>query len=264
MADDDSTGFLWEDYDTTARLRLCYRCGQRKPDEEFYDLSRHCCKECKRDRQSKRRAENPEHEQILRQRRAAYQFFGRIKRLHGLSRDDWFALFEAQNKACAICKNPGPAVFNQIGFGLRLVDVNGTKILRCPDCCRAIRGSVPKCRCGSCNACRFRQWRRENPDAWKDQQKSAMLKSHLRRLFKVYGITPDQYEAMLVAQQGKCAICRKMPSSKRWYLSVDHCHTTGKVRELLCNKCNTALGLFEDDADALRAAVAYVERHSTS
>ena len=63
---------------------------------------------------------------------------------------------------------------------------------------------------------------------------------------------------MLERQGGACAICKEKPKSGR--LAVDHVHGTDKVRGLLCNLCNPALGLFKDDPDRLEAAVAYLER----
>ena len=58
-------------------------------------------------------------------------------------------------------------------------------------------------------------------------------------------------------QNGVCAVC-KLPSRRA--LCVDHCHATRQVRGLLCDKCNTALGLFGDDSKRMRAAAAYVDR----
>jgi hypothetical protein len=62
---------------------------------------------------------------------------------------------------------------------------------------------------------------------------------------------------MASEQNGVCAICKR--KAKRW-LFVDHCHATQKVRGLLCHKCNSALGFFDDDSDRMRAAGAYVDR----
>lgn len=76
----------------------------------------------------------------------------------------------------------------------------------------------------------------------------------------LYGLTQEQFEAMLEAQGGRCAICRTdTPGGRdnRWH--VDHCHATGKVRGLLCNGCNIGLGHFKDDPERLLAAVAYLE-----
>lgn len=80
----------------------------------------------------------------------------------------------------------------------------------------------------------------------------------------LYGITPEQYGAMLQQQDNRCAICRsdKWPG-KGSRPHVDHCHDTGKVRGLLCGKCNVALGNMDDDPIRLRAAAAYVEARMT-
>src|SRR5713226_675782 len=75
------------------------------------------------------------------------------------------------------------------------------------------------------------------------------------RLRRQYGISLAQYELILARQNGACAICRE--KSERT-LCVDHCHETGTVRGLLCTKCNTALGLYEDDPNRTEAATAYL------
>jgi hypothetical protein len=62
---------------------------------------------------------------------------------------------------------------------------------------------------------------------------------------------------MLELQQGKCAICEK---SSDKHLFVDHCHTTGKIRGLLCQHCNTLLGMAFDDTNILLSAVAYLNK----
>lgn len=67
-------------------------------------------------------------------------------------------------------------------------------------------------------------------------------------LKKLYGLTVEQYDAMLASQGGACKVCGSDGESKdkrRKYLSVDHCHNTGKIRGLLCMKCNADLGTFE-------------------
>ncbi|MFC5359558.1 endonuclease VII domain-containing protein [Azospirillum himalayense] len=65
---------------------------------------------------------------------------------------------------------------------------------------------------------------------------------------------------MLVAQGGVCAICRLVPEGN---LHVDHSHTTGCVRGLLCRKCNTAIGLLQDDPQILKEAAIYLTRSSS-
>lgn len=95
-------------------------------------------------------------------------------------------------------------------------------------------------------------------------QNAEALKKYARRahLLAKYGLTEDQYLEMMVGQEGKCAICG-LPSDKR-HLTVDHCHTTGKIRSLLCGTCNTGLGSFKDSIDVLRRAIAYLEKHNST
>lgn len=75
-----------------------------------------------------------------------------------------------------------------------------------------------------------------------------------RDLQKAYGLSAAEYDAMAMAQDGKCAICQRVPER----LVVDHDHETGAVRGLLCHTCNRALGLLGDTADILTAALAYL------
>lgn len=79
-------------------------------------------------------------------------------------------------------------------------------------------------------------------------------------LARNYGLAPGQYDEMVKAQDGRCAICGTEDSgTKRWH--VDHDHATGKVRGLLCAACNLSLGKMQDDPARLRAAATYIERH---
>jgi hypothetical protein len=66
-----------------------------------------------------------------------------------------------------------------------------------------------------------------------------------------YGITLAEYEEMLKAQDYKCAICGNEDEVEGRRLAIDHCHTKGNVRGLLCGKCNRGLGLFYDNLDLL-------------
>ena len=82
-------------------------------------------------------------------------------------------------------------------------------------------------------------------------QRGTMLKVH-------YGITIDEYKAMEAAQGFVCAICSQPAEDT---LCVDHCHSTSKVRGLLCRKCNTGLGCFKDNPELMVKAMAYLEAH---
>jgi len=80
-------------------------------------------------------------------------------------------------------------------------------------------------------------------------------------LWRKYRLTPEQYDDLVERQDGRCAICHAQESGSRWgdgVWFVDHCHSTGEVRGLLCRSCNTALGLFEDDALRLQKAIRYL------
>jgi len=73
-----------------------------------------------------------------------------------------------------------------------------------------------------------------------------------------YGISEAEYVAMLAKQQNKCTICNNLdPSGKR--LAVDHCHTTGIIRGLLCCNCNRAIGMMQDSPDLLIKAAEYLK-----
>ncbi len=79
-----------------------------------------------------------------------------------------------------------------------------------------------------------------------------------------FGITAEDYGRMLIKQGGACAICKQPEGTvirdKTISLAVDHCHDTGKIRGLLCAKCNQGLGCFSDDLTRLAAAITYLSK----
>lgn len=83
---------------------------------------------------------------------------------------------------------------------------------------------------------------------------------------KNYGISLVDYLAMVDTQKGFCGICGKDPTQNKSALQrhkklhIDHCHRTGKIRGLLCNSCNNALGVFGDNVSGLRRAIKYLTR----
>lgn len=98
-------------------------------------------------------------------------------------------------------------------------------------------------------------------DYGKDKQKADGLTSRCKTcrmedaLLSRYGVTMDEFEALVEKQNGVCAICGKYEA----VLSVDHNHTTGKVRGLLCRQCNRGLGLLQDSEYVLSKALQYLQ-----
>lgn len=73
-----------------------------------------------------------------------------------------------------------------------------------------------------------------------------------------YGLSQEEYENLFVKQNNKCAICgREFDETLKAF--VDHCHTTDKVRGLLCTNCNTLLGMARDSIEVLNNAIAYLQ-----
>jgi|ERR1035441_296639 hypothetical protein len=88
---------------------------------------------------------------------------------------------------------------------------------------------------------------------WPDREKNRE-----NRLIEKYNITVDQHRQMFISQNGKCAICHKRFIDKK-DIRTDHNHITNQVRQLLCNGCNTGLGYFRENPQALRNAADYLE-----
>ena len=86
-------------------------------------------------------------------------------------------------------------------------------------------------------------------------------KAQLRNRLKLYGLTEEQFGKLLADQKVLCALCQEpLYGSKGRSPVIDHSHETGEVRGILHNNCNIGIGMFQDDADKLRLAAAYLER----
>lgn len=109
---------------------------------------------------------------------------------------------------------------------------------------------------------RIKQWVKDNPEKYKERLKKWTYHNSDKRrnivLKNEYGITLDDYNRMFEDQKGRCAICDKHQSELKRKLHVDHCHTCNEVRGLLCQHCNTVLGLIKDDVQALQRAIKYL------
>ena len=77
-----------------------------------------------------------------------------------------------------------------------------------------------------------------------------------------YGLTSEKYNQMVENQGGVCAICKTKPNFNKWKkrFAIDHCHTTGRVRGLLCDACNRGIGMLKDDPSILENAIKYLAR----
>jgi hypothetical protein len=98
----------------------------------------------------------------------------------------------------------------------------------------------------------YARWHRERRRLVPEQYRRAELK---RR----FGISPEEYDSILAAQGGLCAICAGTPGGRWKRFVVDHDHATGMIRALLCSRCNTALGHAQDSPTLLRRMAAYLE-----
>lgn len=94
----------------------------------------------------------------------------------------------------------------------------------------------------------------ENPELMKKKDRKNSLK-------RFWGMTPEQFEAMKVKQGGTCALCPKTESNPHKSLCIDHDHTTGKIRGLLCDNHNRAMGLFKDSIEDMEKAIQYLLSH---
>lgn len=122
--------------------------------------------------------------------------------------------------------------------------------------CAACQQEMPgrSALCAPCRTARTKAWAAAHPERFEDQKRRSWLK-------RKYDITPEQYDELLVSQNGVCAICARPPADPRGYaMHVDHDHATGTVRGILCGRCNRGIGQFDDDPVVLAAAVDYLRR----
>ena len=138
-------------------------------------------------------------------------------------------------KTCSKCKNTKP----HTEFHLHKSSTDGIRKW-CKFCCN------------ESNKC----WYKKNPLA----HKQTTLK-------RIYGVTSKMFTELLLAQNNACKICNVELSPVKngdiQIAHVDHCHTTGKIRGLLCRKCNTGLGMFSDNVANLQNAIRYLNENGS-
>ena len=129
------------------------------------------------------------------------------------------------------------------------------------------------------NNARAAQWKKDNPERFKEHQKRWIAKNqekrkaynrdysrrrsdklHADHVRRTYGLTGEQYIAMCAAQDWRCAICGVHQSELVRRLHVDHCHETGQVRGALCTKCNSGIAHLGESDERMRLAMAYLAK----
>lgn len=214
------------------RFKFCKRCEESKSVEDFYrrssGLLSYLCKPCTRAVSNRKRNE---------ERRIA--------------REARLALPLPTEKACTQCEEVKALdEFYRQGAKRRYSE--------CKDCARKRQQewyAQPENRVRTYNT--VATYRCANPD-----------KVRALNLRKCYGITPEDYDRLYDGQGGRCAICSKeglrygtgTAETRYQVLCVDHDHTTGGVRGLLCSSCNRAIGLLGEDHAVLDAAIRYLKR----
>ena len=110
--------------------------------------------------------------------------------------------------------------------------------------------------CKECN-------QKQKAERWASlPEKVRKQKNIVTRLKYQYGMTPTEYEIKVKEQDNKCFICGQEAGYNGKPLYVDHCHTTGTVRKLLCQHCNSGLGMFKDNPELLIKAADYLKEHN--
>jgi hypothetical protein len=270
--------------------KACSVCKGIKPVDEFgwintKGIRRSDCKECVSERGKKQHKEHREQHPEMYSKRRRYDGYKDVARVCEWCNEEYYAKNHGQrfcgrncsgaaniDRSEAICKQCGKD-FKKTGnaheycsldcskeWNLSL-DLSGTeKVCRGCNELKPITAFIQRPKTGyfesHCVVC-MNKARDARAEADPVKAKRNEQKNRLRRDF---GLTLAQYDYMLAAQGGVCAIC-KQKCTRHSVLSVDHCHTTGVVRGLLCASCNFAIGFLGDDPAIMRNAADYVEIH---
>lgn len=224
-------------------MRICLKCGDEKPvNTAFYWKNRKAFGQCKDCRNTYQRGHRKTSE-IRERRRADLAQYRRTPigaEVHRAARRRGIAklltngpTIDRASKLCPECGSEKPID----DFGLDRYKPDGR------------RGY-----CKPCEVVRGRAYAVRNPERVRRNARASRLRTK-------YGLTPEDFDALLAAQGHRCAICSadEAAVSGRWV--VDHCHKTGRVRGILCNRCNRGIGRLGDDPFRIRVAAAYLAQH---
>ena len=226
-----------------SELRTCPKCGKAQPADAAFNWRNGKpfgqCKACRNEYQ-RARGKTPEVRERQRVELAAYRQTPRGAEVHRTARrrgiEKLLLNGPTVQRASKIC--PG------CGTEKAMNEFNEDRYK--PDGHRGY--------CKPCEADRRRDYVARN----RERVRAA---ARARRLRILYGLTPEDFDAMLAAQGARCAICPATEPGGSGTWAVDHCHETGRVRGILCHRCNRAIGRLGDDPARLRDAAAYLLRH---
>lgn len=145
-----------------------------------------------------------------------------------------------ESKICSLCEKDKPAS----AYGIRKLKYRN--------------GEDATYYCSECRQC---QKERSNKIYHSDRTKAANIHRSSARKWR-YGITPAVYEQIKTKQENLCAVCHKPPPEGK-HLFVDHCHSTGRIRGLLCGRCNLGIGHFDDSPKLFLAVIEYLQQETS-
>ena len=237
--------------------KVCTKCGVLKPIRDFSlkdgRWRSNKCKDCVNAEDREWRANHPE-ETAIRRKRAYKVWREKHPKLPPLP-----PLNSPEGRLCRSCNTRKPAE----EFGLNKSSKDG-RAWRCKDCAR-----VDMARWRAANAEHVRDYgryrTRKRRAAMTAQQRDELDRTNRRR--RAHGVTAEEFLKMVKNQDQKCLICEtpmmlkasNERGDKRTFLAcVDHDHSTGKIRGILCNRCNRAVGMFGDDVNLMKKAIKYL------
>jgi hypothetical protein len=234
-----------------AATKVCGRCKQDKPHDEFYYFNGKPygrCREC-----------NKQYGNVNR---------NRARELYRLKRGENQEVFKAKYESYLEKQRQKQAEMHE----KECSKCGQNKLLTEFYMTRGVRGS----QCKACQGENTKAWRLKNAERSRvytaiyrdrnpEKYRMDVAGISLKRRSKLRGITPEQIVKMIEEQQNLCAICGQPESSKQYgvpkQLAIDHCHKHGHVRALLCHLCNAALERVEKFPDWGVRAVVYLEKH---
>jgi hypothetical protein len=174
---------------------------------------------------------------------------------------------------CRICRSKDQEHYrNKPASDSKIAHLN---IVKCCSVCgeekmmtdfRCRKNGMRTGRCRDCDAKHRKTWREANRDITRlyeyQYRRDKPIADRKRFLKSQFGMTLEDYDNMFVAQEGRCKCCGTSQQDLKRKLSVDHCHSSGKIRGLLCGNCNSALGFVKDRIGTLENLIQYLKENN--